>query len=88
MVKLFTRIAVAASALIIGATAPALARADTCVGDAHASCVAVNGSKLHVNWIKRALRDVWAVIDTLCPSGTDRQTDTLRTIHADLHRRD
>jgi hypothetical protein len=38
--------------LTVAAAAPALASADKCKGDAFASCVAVNGKKLHVNWIK------------------------------------
>ncbi|WP_199515957.1 hypothetical protein [Nucisporomicrobium flavum] len=46
--------AVAAAALGLAFTVatPALASADKCKGDAYASCVAVNGSKLHVNSIK------------------------------------
>jgi len=50
-----TRIAtIAAVALVLTLTAaaPALASADKCRGDAFESCVAVDGSKLHVNWIK------------------------------------
>lgn len=46
--------AVAATALglTLALSAPAMASADKCVGDADASCVAVNGKNLHVNWIK------------------------------------
>ncbi|GIM93207.1 hypothetical protein [Paractinoplanes toevensis] len=55
MTKTFTRVvAVAAAALGLTLTAatPALASADKCKGDAFESCVAVNGTGLHVNWIK------------------------------------
>ena len=47
-----TAVLAAALSLTLTVGAPALASADKCVGDAHQSCVAVNGSKLHVNWIK------------------------------------
>jgi hypothetical protein len=42
----------AALAVTLSVATPVLASADKCKGDAHQSCVAVNGSKLHVNWIK------------------------------------
>ncbi|MFF5291835.1 hypothetical protein [Paractinoplanes globisporus] len=45
-------VATAALGLTLAVGAPALASADKCVGDAYASCVGVNGSGLHVNWIK------------------------------------
>ncbi|RSM67443.1 hypothetical protein DMB66_15935 [Actinoplanes sp. ATCC 53533] len=45
-------IAAVALGLTLTATAPVLASADKCKGDAFASCVAVNGKKRHVNWIK------------------------------------
>jgi hypothetical protein len=45
-------VAAAALGLTLTVATPALASADKCKGDAFASCVAVNGSKLHVNSIK------------------------------------
>jgi len=48
---LLTVLAAAALSVTVTAT-PAQASADKCVGDAHLSCVAVNGKNLHVNWIK------------------------------------
>lgn len=47
-------VAVIASAFVatLSLAMPARASADKCKGGAHQSCVAVNGSKLHVNWIK------------------------------------
>lgn len=45
-------VAAAALGLTLTMARPALASADKCKGDAYASCVAVNGSKLHVNSIK------------------------------------
>jgi hypothetical protein len=45
-------VAAAALGLMLTVATPALASADKCKGDAHSSCVAVNGSGLHVNWIK------------------------------------
>ncbi|UQU67477.1 hypothetical protein COUCH_14910 [Couchioplanes caeruleus] len=45
-------IVTAALGLTLTAATPALASADKCKGDAYASCVAVNGTKLHVNSIK------------------------------------
>ena len=55
MTNAFTRTAALAAATLVatlGLATPALASADKCKGDAHQSCVAVNGKKLHVNWIK------------------------------------
>ena len=55
MDRIFARIC-AVVAAVLGLTfavaAPASASADKCKGDAHASCVAVNGKGQHVNWIK------------------------------------
>ena len=51
LIRIFA-IAAAALGLIFTATSPALASADKCKGDAYASCIAVNGSGVHVNWIK------------------------------------
>jgi hypothetical protein len=45
-------VAAAALGLTFTVATPALASADKCKGDAYASCVAVNGSKLHVSSIK------------------------------------
>jgi hypothetical protein len=55
-------IALVAAALLGGTVAatPALASADKCAGNyASQSCVAVNGTNLHVNWIKSRI-DVYA----------------------------
>jgi hypothetical protein len=48
----FVAIAAAALGLAFTVATPALASADKCFGDAHQSCVAVDGKDLHVNWIK------------------------------------
>lgn len=45
-------VVVAALGVTLALATPALASADKCKGDAFASCVAVNGKKRHVNWIK------------------------------------
>ena len=55
MTKTLTRLAAIAATVLgltLTAAAPALASADKCRGDAFASCVAVNGKGLRVNWIK------------------------------------
>lgn len=55
MPKTLARVAVIFAAALgptLALATPAPASADKCYGDAHRSCVAVNGTKLHVNWIK------------------------------------
>ncbi|GAA2535031.1 hypothetical protein Ahu01nite_099490 [Winogradskya humida] len=47
-----TAVASAALSLAFTATSPALASAEKCNNDFFASCVSVNGTNLHVNWIK------------------------------------
>ena len=58
-------VAAAALGLVSIVATPALASADKCKGDAYASCVAVNGSKLHVNSIKSRV----ALYAKTCRSG-------------------